>query len=240
MSSAPLPQNRAPFATAELAAACAGTWLRPATTDAILGVSTDTRAVAAGNAFVALAGERFDGHRFIDRAIAGGATVLIVERPVEAPAGVGVLQVGSTRAALGALAAHHRRRWPGRLLAIGGSAGKTTTRRAVAAVLAAHRPGAVHATEGNFNNDIGVPLTLLALAPHHEFAVIEIGTNHTGEVAALAALTRPDAALLTLIGAEHTEGLGSLEGVAQEEGDLFAALAAIPGGGVAIGNADDE
>ncbi len=235
MSEVALPRNLAPFTADEVVAATGGRWLE-APTAALRGVSTDTRTCQAGNVFIALSGERFDAHLFVDQALAAGAEALVVERPVSAPPGIGVLQVPSTRVALGALAAFHRRRWTGRLLAIGGSAGKTTTRRTVAAVLAAHRPDEVHTTAGNFNNDIGVPLTLLGLTGAHRFAVVEIGTNQRGEVAALAAITAPSLALLTLIGAEHTEGLGSLDEVAREEGDLYAAL---PKDGLAIGNADD-
>lgn len=233
MGAHPLPTNRASFTGDELRLATGGTWLvAPSSELAIVGVSTDTRAVTTGNVFVALSGERFDGHRFVAQAIAGGARALIVERAVDSPAGVAVLQVANTRAALGALAHFHRRRWTGKLLAIGGSAGKTTTRRAVAAVLERHRPGEVHSTEGNFNNDIGVPLTLLGLTSQHHFAVVEIGTNHRGEVAALAQIAAPDLALLTIIGAEHTEGFGTIEEVAAEEGDLYAAL---PADGIALG-----
>jgi UDP-N-acetylmuramoyl-tripeptide--D-alanyl-D-alanine ligase len=147
-------------------------------------------------------------------------------------------------AALGALALAHRARWSeGRgaagsraLVAVGGSAGKTTTTRAIAALLARDDAGEVHATAGNLNNAIGVPMTLLGLTPRHRFAVVEIGTNHRGEVAALARIAMPDVAVVTAIGVEHTEGLGALEDVAQEEGDLFAVL---PIGGIAVGNADD-
>jgi UDP-N-acetylmuramoyl-tripeptide--D-alanyl-D-alanine ligase len=121
-------------------------------------------------------------------------------------------------------------------VAVGGSAGKTTTTRAVAALLDVLRPGEVHATPGNLNSDIGLPMTLLLLDEHHHLAAVEIGTSHRGEISQLAAIARPDVGVLTLIAPEHTEGIGSLEDVADEEGDLFAAL---PPGGCAIGNGDD-
>jgi UDP-N-acetylmuramoyl-tripeptide--D-alanyl-D-alanine ligase len=139
--------------------------------------------------------------------------------------------------ALGALGAYHRRRWGGRVVAVAGSAGKTTTRSVISRLLESLFPGRVHATLGNLNNRVGVPLTLLGLGPQHDLGVVEVGTNLPGEVRLLGDMASADVAVLTLIDLEHTEGLGDLEGVAREEGAIFASL---PAGGVAIGNADDE
>lgn len=238
----PIPQNTAPFTLEEIARATGGRVLRPGP-DA-RGVSTDSRAVAEGAAFVALTGERFDGHAFLPQAAQRGAAAFVISRDVPLPERGGVVLVDDGLAALGALARAHRARWGGGrhplgargLIGVGGSAGKTTTSRVTAALLAGADRGEVHATAGNLNNAVGVPVTLLGLEDRHRFAVVEIGTNQRGEVAALAAVAAPDVAVVTSIGVEHTEGLGTLEDVADEEGDLFAALRAE---GVAIGNADD-
>src|SRR5262249_26248404 len=143
------------------------------------------------------------------------AVVAIVDSDVVAPPGLALVRVGATMPALGAIARFVARRWRAlggvrRIVAITGSAGKTTTRVAVAALLEAFAPGAVHATIGNLNNLIGAPMTLLGLDPAHRFAVVEIGTNRPGEIAALAAIVEPDAAILTLIAAAHVEGFGSI------------------------------
>ncbi|HYO95394.1 MAG TPA: Mur ligase family protein, partial [Polyangiaceae bacterium] len=165
-----------------------------------------------------------------------GARALLVARD-GGEAKVPVVRVASTPRALGLLAAEHRRRWSGRLVAVAGSAGKTTTRSTIAAALDARAPGAVHFVHGNLNNRIGVPLVLLGLGAQHAYAVVEVGTNTTGEVAELSALAAPDAGVLTLVGLEHTAGLGSLDAIEREEGSLFAHVAS---GGLAVGNADDE
>ncbi|WP_437286519.1 UDP-N-acetylmuramoyl-tripeptide--D-alanyl-D-alanine ligase [Sorangium sp. So ce406] len=238
----PIPQNLAPFTLDELARATGGRVLR-AGPDA-RGISTDSRTIAPGAAFVALAGESFDGHRFLDVAARRGAAAFVVSREVDLPSEGGVVLVEDGLAALGALARAHRERWrrgahpdgPRAVVAIGGSAGKTTTTRAIAALLAGVGRGDVHATAGNLNNAIGLPMTLLGLEERHRFGVVEIGTNQRGEVAALARIAGPDLAVLTSIGVEHTEGLGTLEDVAAEEGDLLAAL---PTEGTALGNGDD-
>lgn len=238
----PIPQNTAPFSLDDLARAAGGRVLQPGPD--VRGISTDTRAVAPGAAFLALVGERFDGHAFLAQAAERGAAAVIISREAPLPPGVGAVLVPDTLVALGAIAGAHRARWaaaphelgPRALIAVAGSAGKTTTTRTVTALLRAADRGEVHATAGNLNNAIGVPMTLLGLTESHRFAVLEIGTNHRGEVAALARIARADAAVVTTIGVEHTEGLGTLEDVADEEGDLFAAL---PPEGVAVGNADD-
>ncbi len=205
-----------------------------------VGVSTDTRTITPGALYVALRGESFDGHRFLPQATAAGAGGVLISTAGDLPSSGAVIRVADTRAALGTLGRFHRDRWAAighrRVLTVGGSAGKTTTTRAIAALLDVLRPGEVHSTPGNLNSDIGLPMTLLLLDEHHHLAAVEIGTSHRGEIAQLAAIARPDAGVLTLIASEHTEGIGTLDDVSDEEGDLFAAL---PPEGFAIGNGDD-
>jgi UDP-N-acetylmuramoyl-tripeptide--D-alanyl-D-alanine ligase len=228
--SAPLPTNHVELSLSEVARATGGE-LRGADLK-IRGVSTDSRTDLTGALFLALVGERFDAHDFVEQARRQGAAALLVERDVETT--LPTVKVSSTLGALGALGARRRQTWGGKVVAVAGSAGKTTTRAALSALFEAVEPGAVHYARGNFNNLIGVPLVLLSLAERERFAVVELGTNRPGEVAALTRMSSPDLGVLTLIGYEHTEGLGSLDGVEAEEGALFT------GCRVAIGNADDE
>jgi len=231
-----LPENEARFTLGELVSATGATLSASVQTDrTIVGVQTDSRADLRGKLFVALSGERFDGHGFARAAAEQGAGAVLVERDV-GDIGVPVLRVDSCLRALGAVAHAARRRFAGRVIAIAGSAGKTTTRSAVGALLELVAPGAVHQTQGNLNNLIGVPLVLLGLRAEHRFLVVEVGTNAVGEVSALTAITAPDVAVLTLIGIEHSEGLGDLDGVEREEGALFAGLGP---SGIAVGNVDD-
>ncbi|HMM34239.1 MAG TPA: UDP-N-acetylmuramoyl-tripeptide--D-alanyl-D-alanine ligase [Thermoanaerobaculia bacterium] len=234
----PIPQNTARFTPAEVARATGGVLVRDGRP--LAGVSTDTRTLAPGALYVALRGETFDGHRFLPQATAAGAGGVLISTAGDLPPNGAVVRVPDTRAALGDLARFHRDRWAStdgrKVLAVGGSAGKTTTTRAVAALLDVLRPGEVQSTPGNLNNDVGLPMTLLLLDEHHHLAAVEIGTSHRGEIALLARVAKPDAALVTLIAPEHTEGIGTIEEVAEEEGDLFAALRA---DGCAIGNGDD-
>jgi UDP-N-acetylmuramoyl-tripeptide--D-alanyl-D-alanine ligase len=231
-----IPENSARFTLEELVAATGGELLRgSADAKGVVGVSTDSRAPLGGRLFVALRGERFDGHGFVAEAVKGGAQAVLVEQDVPGLAAP-VLRVPSTLVALGAIARFHRRRWGGRVLCVGGAVGKTTTRSATAALLAA-TGASVHSPRGNLNNQIGVPMVLLGLSPEHDHAVVEVGTNRTGEIAALAAVAEPDAALLTRIALEHSEGLGDLDAIEREEGSLFAALGAE---GIAATSADDE
>ncbi len=238
----PIPHNRARFDLDEIARVTGGSVVaRAAGPTSIEGVSTDTRVLERGALFVPLAGERFDGHAHLAAAASAGARAALCEKDVAVPEGLAVVRVASTLAALGALARAHARRWRalgGRraIAAITGSAGKTTTRVALAALLERMCPGEVHATYGNLNNLVGAPMVLLGLGEAHRLAVIELGTNAPGEIAALAAVAEPDAAIVTLVAAAHTEGLGSIDGVAAEKGALFAALSPE---GLAIGNADD-
>ncbi len=194
---------------------------RPSGHDALGGVSTDTRSIARGDIFVALVGERFDGHAFIADAVQAGATAVVVSRP-EAAAGCGVpvFAVSNTSVALGLLGRWWRRLWNGTVIGVAGSNGKTSTKNMLTAVLGT--TFRVHATIGNLNNHIGVPLTLLAIPGDVDIAVVEIGTNHPGEVAMLRDVAEPSMAVITSIGEEHLEGLGSLEGVLREEASLGA------------------
>ncbi len=237
----PIPPNQARFSEAELRSLFSVASL-PAGFDGISGVTSDSRNVAKGALFVALVGERFDGHAFLTQATAAGARAVLVEErrlsSLELPPEVVVFSTPDTLVGLGDLGRLHRRRFQGRIAAIGGSAGKTTTKSVSRALLDAARPGRVHATPGNLNNRIGVPMTLLTLGESHELSVIELGTNQEGEVQELARIVEPDVALLTLIALEHTSGLGDIEGVAREELALYEAVSAR--GGVLIGNSDDD
>ncbi|MDP2833996.1 MAG: UDP-N-acetylmuramoyl-tripeptide--D-alanyl-D-alanine ligase [Pseudomonadota bacterium] len=205
--------------------------------DVALGVvSSDTRNLPPGCLFVALKGPRFDGHAFAAKALENGAAAVMVETGAHldvAPA----LLVDDTRIGLGQLAAWHRSRMPAKLAAITGSNGKTTVKEMLAAILAAEGgEGAVLATAGNFNNDIGMPLTLLKLTPEHRYAAIEMGMNHLGEIAYLSGLARPDVALVNNALRAHLEGLGSVEAVARAKGEIYAGL---KDDGIALINADD-
>jgi UDP-N-acetylmuramoyl-tripeptide--D-alanyl-D-alanine ligase len=194
-------------------------------------VISDTRQLQAGDLFVALKGERFDGHDYVQRAASLGAAGSLVSRLVEG--GGAQLVVPDTLVGLQRLAASRRAEFAQPVVAVTGSSGKTTTKQLLAAVFAARGP--VLATEGNLNNHIGVPLTLMRLADTQRTAVIEMGANHAGEIAELAAIARPSVGIITQAGDAHLEGFGSREGVAKAKGELFAAL----DGGVAIINADD-
>jgi UDP-N-acetylmuramoyl-tripeptide--D-alanyl-D-alanine ligase len=196
------------------------------------GVSTDTRALVPGALFVALRGPRFDGHDYVDTAAAGGAVALLVEHAVDSS--LPQLIVRDTRLALGRLAAAWRLYCNTPLVAITGSNGKTTVKEMSRAIFA--QVGTVLATEGNLNNDIGVPLTLLRLTPQHRHAVIEMGASHAGEIAYLSDLAQPDAAVITNAGQAHLEGFGTVEGVARAKGEIYRGLRE---NGVAVINADD-
>jgi len=197
-----------------------------------MGVSTDTRALEAGQLFFALVGPRFDGHDFLGEAGDRGAAGAVVSRDATAP--VPCVRVPDTLRGLGELAKDWRRRFDLPVVGITGSAGKTTVKEMIAAILG--EVGPLLVTRGNLNNEIGVPLTLFRLAAVHRFAVIEMGANHPGEIARLAAMARPAVGIVTLAGAAHLEGFGTVEGVARAKGELFAAL---PDDGVAVINADD-
>ncbi|HUI10887.1 MAG TPA: UDP-N-acetylmuramoyl-tripeptide--D-alanyl-D-alanine ligase [Bacteroidota bacterium] len=202
------------------------------------GVATDSRTTRAGDLFVALRGENADGHRFVGAAFAAGAAAAVVEKGFDRAlaAGMPLVVVESTRDALGALGRIWRDRFAIPVIAVAGSNGKTTTKEMIAAVLGERYR--VLCTEGNYNNDIGVPLTLFRLRRNHEIAVVEIGTNHPGEIARLCATLAPTHGLITTIGREHLEFFLTVEGVAREEGALFEFLGHRRGG-TAFVNADD-
>lgn len=189
---------------------------RPQGSTTFSGISTDTRQIPPGALFVALAGERFDAHDFLADAVKQGAAGLVVSRADRAAnLGVPVFTVADTLVALGALGRERRRAWGGRVVAVVGTNGKTSTKELLRAAIGARFR--VHATEGNFNNLVGVPLTLLAIPDDAEVAVIEMGTNHPGEIPRLRAIVEPDLTVVTSIAEEHLEGLGDLEGVLREE-----------------------
>ncbi|MEQ1743878.1 MAG: UDP-N-acetylmuramoyl-tripeptide--D-alanyl-D-alanine ligase [Saprospiraceae bacterium] len=186
-------------------------------------VCTDSRQVSPGCLFFALKGEKFDGNRFVEHALADGAAFAVADAPPVSADPARCLRVPDTLEALQRLANYHRRQFDIPVIAIGGSNGKTTTKELVSAVLSNHYP--CHSTKGNLNNHIGVPLTLLAMPADTEVAVIEMGANHAGDIEQLCAIAAPTHGLLTNIGKEHLEGFGSLEGVKKAEGELFEYLA---------------
>jgi UDP-N-acetylmuramoyl-tripeptide--D-alanyl-D-alanine ligase len=195
--------------------------------------SIDSRTLNAGDWFFAIPGERFDGHDFVTQVAEKGAGGAVVQRYVDCP--LPQLCVADVRLALGRIAAAWRDRFNGRVVGVTGSNGKTTCKEMIAAVLATD--GEVWKTQGNLNNDLGVPLTLMKLRPEHRYAVVEMGANHPGEIAYVAGLARPQVGLITNAGAAHLEGFGSREGVASAKGELITSL---PADGVAILNADDR
>ena len=201
------------------------------------GVTTDSRAVAAGDLFVALKGERFDGHDYIKTAMEQGAAAALVERRDPAWGDFPLLLVKDARLALGELAGHWRSRFAIPVVALTGSSGKTTVKEMIAAILREQAGDqAVLATKGNLNNDIGMPLTLLGLRAAHRYAVIEMGMNHPGEIAYLSRIVKPDVALVINAQAAHLAGLGTVEAVARAKGEIFLGLA---DNGIAVLNADD-
>lgn len=213
------------------------------------GVCTDSRTVRAGDLFVALSGENFDGHKFVASAIEKGAVAAMIKAQtgdVSLIPDKPLIRVADTRLGLGRLAAAWRNRFAVPLIAVTGSNGKTTVKEMIASILRqeieTRRFGDqdlaeyVLATEGNLNNDIGVPLTLLRMRAQHVFAVIEMGMNHQGEIAYLTQLAKPDVAVITNAGIAHIGGLGTVEAIAHAKGEIFTGLNRQ---GVAIINADD-
>ncbi|MFO1423039.1 MAG: UDP-N-acetylmuramoyl-tripeptide--D-alanyl-D-alanine ligase [Candidatus Competibacteraceae bacterium] len=196
-------------------------------------VSTDSRRLPAGALFVALTGPNFDGHDFVAAAHRRGAVAALVSRSVAAP--LPQLRVADTRLALGRLAAAWRARFTSPLIALTGSNGKTTLKEMIAAILRVR--GLTLATEGNLNNDIGVPLTLLRLNGEYAYAVIEMGANHPAEIAYLTSLACPDVAIINNAGPCHLEGFGDVTGVARGKGEIFQGLGP---DGVAVINRDDD
>lgn len=203
----------------------------------VTSVDTDSRRAQPGQLFIALPGEKFDGHDFLSQVAAQGAVAALVSRPVDSP--LPTVRVKDTRLALGQLASWWRQQWALPLIAVTGSNGKTTTKEMIAAILQVHsgRADAVLATAGNFNNDIGMPLTLLRLRPTHRHAVIEMGMNHLGEIDYLTRLACPDVAVINNAGTAHIGELGSRENIAKAKGEIFAGLRS---DGVAVINADSD
>ena len=188
------------------------------------GVSTDSRKIGQGQLFVALKGERFDAHEFLDGALNAEAAGVLISQREAVPAGLSAVLVADTRLALGQLAAAWRAKFDLTLIGVTGSNGKTTTKEMIASILRAAFGDAVLATQGNFNNDIGLPLTLLGLNSTHQAAVIEMGMNHPGEIDYLTQIARPTAAVVTNAQRAHLEGMGGLNEVAREKGSIFNGL----------------
>ena len=252
MSGVTLPATGLRFGVAELLAATGGA-LRsgPSEGSEACGVSTDSRTLARGELFVALAGPCeqpvrivLDGHRFLGDALRRGAWGVVVEeralqraevaREVAAWPGRVVIAVPDSLRALGDLAAYHRRRMPARIVGVTGSNGKTTTKEMTFAIAAEH--WRVLRSQGNMNNLVGLPLTLLRLQAGHEVGVVELGMNHPGEIRRLAAIAAPQIGVVTNVGPVHLEGVGGLAGVAAAKGELLEGIAP---GGAAVLNADD-
>lgn len=200
----------------------------------ICNVSTDTRTVTNGALFLALLGERFDAHQFVAQAITNGAVVAVVSRPL-ADVAIPQILVADTRVALGQISAWVREQLDLQIVAITGSCGKTTLKEMCAAILQQTAP--VLATQGNLNNEIGVPQTLLRLTPAERYAVVELGANHPGEIAWTTSLVKPDVAVINNVAAAHLAGFGSLRGVAVAKTEIFGGLSA---SGTAVLNADSE
>ena len=199
----------------------------------IKAISTDSRAVNTGTLFVALRGERFDAHDFAQTAVNNGARALLVER--ELPIAVPQLVVANTQKAMGQIGAYIKQTIAPKSVALTGSNGKTSVKEMLATILS--QSHSVLYTAGNFNNEVGVPLTLLRLEPQHEYGVFELGANHLGEINYTSSLVQPDVAMVNNVASAHLEGFGSLEGVAKAKSEIFNHLAA---DGVAVINADDD
>ena len=225
-----------PCTAREICAAVGGTLLQDSGAP-VTGVTTDSRAVQPGQLFIPLVGERFDGHAYISKALDGGAAGCLTARePETLLPGKLYIQVADTRLALKALASWYRSKFDLPMVQVTGSAGKTTTKEMIASVLS-QRYNTLR-TEGNFNNDIGAPLTLLRLMPEHQAAVIETGMNHFGEIRYLGEMVRPDIAVITNVGDAHIENLGNTrQGILRAKCEIFENLTPE---GVAVLNGDDE
>lgn len=239
----PIPDNVASFTLAEIASATRGTIARPGapSAEAAVGVTSDSRAVTPGNVFVALRGGSYDGHAFAAAAAERGARAVVVERGrgLSLPPEAGVIEVDDTLLAWGDLARAHLEAWRAgardrRVVAITGSAGKTTTKELTVALL--EEVAATHGTAGNLNNRVGVPAVVFGLTDRHRFCVLEMGMSLPGELDAITSIARPDVSIVVNVGIAHTEGVGGVGGVTHEKGAVYRALA---DGGVAIVNADD-
>ncbi|HVJ88405.1 MAG TPA: UDP-N-acetylmuramoyl-tripeptide--D-alanyl-D-alanine ligase [Labilithrix sp.] len=239
----PIPPNRASFTLAEVAHATHGTITHRVIVDdeVAIGVSSDSRAITPGSIFVALEGELHDGHAFVPAAIRAGAKIVVVakKRGVERSGPASIVEVDDTLIAWGALARAHLTNWrktrvDGRVIAVTGSAGKTTTKELTAALLAHVAP--THYTAGNLNNRVGVPAVIFGLEQKHRFCVLEMGMSLPGELDAITDFARPDVSVVVNVGVAHSEGVGGLEGVMHEKGAVYRALGP---DGIAIVNFDD-
>ena len=235
--SSPTPSDAAPAITADELVQATGGRLLARSDRPIRGAAVDSRLVSQGQLFVALPGERTDGHLHLDEAIERGAAALLVTRQPADPEAFGavtVVRVADALAALGAMAAAWRLRFDPLVVGVTGSIAKTSTKEAIAAVVAATRP--ILKSEGNQNNEIGLPLTLLRLGPKHRAAILEMGMYVGGEIADLAAIARPSIGVVTAVQAVHLSRIGTIEAVEAAKGELLEAL---PPDGTAILNADD-
>ncbi len=196
-------------------------------------VNTDSRQATAQSLFIAIKGERFDAHDFVAQASSNGALVALVQRAVDAD--ITQIVVTDTRVAMAKLARHYRLMQPAFVVGLTGSCGKTTVKEMLASIFRHVAP--THATQGNLNNDLGVPLTLFKLQVHHRYAVIEMGANHLGEIAYCAEMAKPQVSLVTMVAPAHLEGFGSIDGVATAKSEIYRAL---PVDGIAVINADDH
>lgn len=226
-----------PITLSEICQAVNGRWLVPPVDELITisGVTTDSRTVAIRNLYIPIVGETFDGHDFIDQAFAKEAICTLSSKILEPSVEQNVIIVADTKLALGMLAKYYRSLFDIPIVAVTGSVGKTSTKEMLFSVLS--EKYVVHKTGGNFNNDIGLPLTLLQLDESHEMAVIEMGMNHFGEIKYLSELTRPQVAVITNIGVSHIEYLGSREGILEAKCEILSGLST---DGLVVLNVDDD
>lgn len=217
----------------EVAEALGQRWSAADSQASVEAIVTDTRQLGPGALFIAIRGERFDGHDFVAQAREAGAVAAVVEEAQDDP--LPQLVVGDTRLALGLLGRARRRVWGGSLVAVTGNSGKTTVKQMLATLLA--RSGKVLATQGNLNNDIGAPLTLLSLQAEHQRAVVELGANHIGEIAWTTMLAEPQVAVITNVTGAHVGEFGGMGRIAQAKGEILAGL---PEDGIAVLNRDDR
>lgn len=221
--STPIPRNSAAFTLGQVAEATGGRLLAGDPERTLTGISTDTRSLEKGNLFVAIRGDRHDGHHFLEQAAQAGAGALLVGGDAAVPPGPGAVQVGDTLQALGDLGAAYRRRFALPLVAVTGSMGKTSTKELISAALTACGMR-VLASRGNLNNLVGVPMSLFQLQEGLDSAVLELGTSAHGEIARLAEIVQPSVGVVTAVAAAHTEQLGSVEQVAREKASLLLSL----------------
>lgn len=219
-----------------IAAACHGTYIGAAdlAEKVICGAVIDSRLVEKDDLFIPIRGERVDGHQFIPQVFEKGACCVLSEVDLEQPEGP-YIKVDSCAEALKQIAAFYRQNLPIKVVGISGSVGKTSTKEMIASVIA--QKYSVHKTAGNFNNEIGLPLTVLKIQPHHQVAILEMGISDFGEMHRLAAIAQPDICVITNIGLCHLENLGTRDGVLQAKTEMFDAVKA---GGIAILNGDDD